>query len=258
MPKEFPKRVRGECAECRREVSPRELDLTPCGLPVHENCFRRHVLRCAKPPCVEHWYGPDMQDGPVLVAAETPTGEESKVDGTILASLKSKCVGKAILDSGASDDIVGVETLQDHGELMDTLGFAAESEISMGRGRTKNFLYGNDASSQSLGEATLTTGQLGCEVSQRFQVVEGGAPFLLSAPWLQSMKATIDFEHAVGQFRALSNSHFQLERAPSGHLLFPLLSFAGNRQDLEKMRVDNNPSIDELTESKQSNTCAPE
>ena len=42
-------------------------------------------------------------------------------------------------------------------------------------------MYANDAVNQSLGLASVTSGVIGKEVVQYFHVVEGGAPFLLSA-----------------------------------------------------------------------------
>ena len=142
---------------------------------------------------------------------------------------------------------MGVETLQDHNEILDEIGFSADADILMNRQRTKNFVYGNDEIGRSLGEATVTSGLLGEEVQTAFHVVEGGAPFLLSATWLRSMQATINIETAVGQFRALSNDCFQLERAPSGHLLFPLLLFAGNQPEVDNMRVSSDESISKLS-----------
>ena len=133
-------------------------------------------------------------DAQVMVASsQEKPGITTESEGTVLATLKALCQGKAILDSGASDDIVGVETLQDHSEILDEIGFSADADILMNRQRTKNFVYGNDESGRSLGEATVTSGLLGEEVQTAFHVVEEGAPFLLSATWLRSMQATINF-----------------------------------------------------------------
>ena len=68
------------------------------------------------------------------------------------------------------------------------------------------------------------------------------------------MQATINFETAVGQFRALSNDCFQLERTPAGHLLFPLLLFAGNQQEVEHMRVSSDEGISNLSNHDSTNT----
>ena len=258
-PDTLPKRVRAECNYCHGEITPREVDVTPCGFPVHALCLRSHLQTCLKPQCV-HWVDPDWKnDAQVMVASsQEKPGITTESEGTVLATLKALCQGKAILDSGASDDIVGVETLQDHSEILDEIGFSADADILMNRQRTKNFVYGNDESGRSLGEATVTSGLLGEEVQTAFHVVEGGAPFLLSATWLRSMQATINFETAVGQFRALSNDCFQLERAPSGHLLFPLLLFAGNQPEVDNMRVSSDESISKLSNHDSINTRAVE
>ena len=167
-----------------------------------------------------------------------PTGDKAH-EGTAFAEVPANPLrGKAIIDSGASDNIVGVDTLQDLAEVLEELGFRAEDEIEVDRNMHKNFVYGNNQSSAALGLSHVTTGLCGTGLKIQAHMVEGGTPFLLSSKFLYDMKATINFRTGVGIFEAISNEQIQLERTPGNHLVLPITGFAGNQQILKALQVD--------------------
>lgn len=50
--------------------------------------------------------------------------------------------GKAVIDSGASDNVIGVDTLQDLADLYEELGFAVDQEFTVNRTIHNNCVYG--------------------------------------------------------------------------------------------------------------------
>ena len=87
----------------------------------------------------------------------------------------------AILDSGASDNIVGVETLQDWSEQLELLCFIAADEIYVDRQQHKRFTFGNNPSAAALGKAYVNVGLFGHQLEIEVHLVEGATPFLLRA-----------------------------------------------------------------------------
>ena len=136
--------------------------------------------------------------------------------------------GRAIIDSGASDNIVGAETLQELADCLNGLEFSAEQEIKVDREIHKQFVFGNNATSAGLGLSHVNAGMCGQQVPIQAHLVEGGTPFLLSSKFLYDMDATINFRSGVAVFKTLSSRQFKLERTPSHHLMVPLTAFAGN------------------------------
>lgn len=155
--------------------------------------------------------------------------------------------GKAVLDSGASDNVIGVNTLQDLGDLYEELGLSVEDEFDIDRNIHKNFVYGGDHSSKALALARLNLGVLGREMSVEVHVVEGSTPLLLSAKFLYDSKATIDFRKGTAVFEGIHGEAFQLERSAGNHLLLPVTVFGGAR-DLMKHAKDDPPEVPELSE----------
>ena len=135
-------------------------------------------------------------------ATEAPlTSEES------VFAIASEGMSKAIMDCGASESIVGAWTLQRlHDELAE-LGFSPSDEIKLDNQIRKNFIFGNNASSQALGQAQVNVGIHGTE---------------------QSLEAhVIDFKTGQAVFTKISKDVVQLERAPTYHLLLPVTAFQG-------------------------------
>ena len=139
-----------------------------------------------------------------------------------------------ILDSGASETIMGVETLQELYSEFDRLGFDPRTEIQVNRALQKSFVFGNSEVGQALGVAQLTIGLLGQEVQIDAHIVEGQTPLLLSAKFLMGHKVTIDRDTALAWFPKIGPEPFQLERTPSYHLLLPILGFPGNKCILDR------------------------
>ena len=175
-------------------------------------------------------------------------------DAVYVQSNEQPLRGKAIIDSGASDNIVGVETLQELAAVYEEMGFNAEEEIEVDRTMHKNFVFGNNQSSSALGLSHVNAGVCGSEVKVQAHVVEGGTPFLLSSKFLYDAKATINFRTGVGVFEAISPEHVQLERSPGNHLMIPVTSFAGHSVALNAMKVEQpDPSVQLLQGNPEEN-----
>ena len=157
--------------------------------------------------------------------------------GQILALQSSELRGKAIVDSGASDNIVGAKTLQDLAECLEEMDFEPDQEIKVDRQIHKRFIFGNGESSSGLGLSHVNTGICGKEVTIQSHLVEGKTPFLLSSKFLYDMDVTINFRTGKALFRTLSSQQIQLERTDSNHLLIPLTAFAGHHNALEHLFV---------------------
>lgn len=164
----------------------------------------------------------------------TDSGEHD--DGQIFGQTQGSLTGQAIIDSGASDNIIGVNVLQELMDKYETLGFACE-EIHVDRVNCKQFTFGNSESNTALGRVYLPLGVFGHEVEAEVHLVEGNTPFLLSAKFLADMNATVNFRTGTAIFRRLSAKHFQLERTSGNHLVIPILAFAGRAEVFEPLRV---------------------
>ena len=155
-------------------------------------------------------------------------GDDASDHGVSFFNMDELCRGKAILDSGASDNIVGAETLQTLSDMYQELEFDPAQEIEVDRNIHKRFVFGNNQTSSGLGLGHINTGICGRELKIQAHVVEGATPFLLSSKFLYDMKAEVDFRTGQAVFHALSEDVIQLERTPNHHLLLPLTAFAGN------------------------------
>ena len=109
-------------------------------------------------------------------------------------------MGFAVVDSGASDNVIGVDTLQYLANLYEEMGFNISDEFEINRTMHKTFIYGGDHSSQAIGLAHLTVGILGTEIVLDVHIVDGGTPLLLSAKFLYDAKAKIDFRTGEASF----------------------------------------------------------
>lgn len=168
---------------------------------------------------------------------EKEESEEEKVEAVYLNG-NHPLRGRDILDSGATDSIIGVETLQELAEVYEQMGFQPESEIEVDRTVHKNCIFGNNQSSSALSLSHINTGLCGKEVNVQAHMVEGGTPFLLSSKFLYDMKATINFRTGVAVSKAISDEHIQLERSAGHHLLLPVTAFAGNGKILNNIQVN--------------------
>ena len=112
----------------------------------------------------------------------------------IYAVTKGDTQFHGIVDSGASESIIGVDTLQELFEVYDTLGFDPRAEIKVDRTLKKTFMFGNSAVSEAIGLAQLTVGLFGTEHVMDVHVVDGSAPLLLSSKFLYQMEMTVDWK----------------------------------------------------------------
>ena len=90
----------------------------------------------------------------VLCCQEMATGQ-------VMALQPADLRGKAIVDSGASDNIVGAETLQDLAECLEELEFDPTKEIAVDRQIHKRFVFGNGECSAGLGLSHVSAGICG-------------------------------------------------------------------------------------------------
>ena len=176
----------------------------------------------------------------VVCSVSDDTGEqiyESGPGGTVYAAT-GRARGCAIIDSGASENIIGEDTLQELADHLQELDFDPMAEIEIDRRIHKQFTYGNNLTSAGLGLSHVNAGIFGQQVEVQAHMVEGATPFLLSAKFLYDMEATINFRTGVALFKRLSPEQFRLERSASNHLLLPMTAFAGREAVLEGLRVD--------------------
>ena len=153
---------------------------------------------------------------------------------------------KAILDSGASESIVGTNTLQQIYDQLRDMGFDADQEVKVDGSINMFFVFGNDQTSSALGLAKVNAGICGLEKPLGVHVVDGSTPLLLSGKWPYDAGAVIDFRTGRAKFREVSDREVQLERAPSYHLMMPVTAFGGNEEALRELFVpdesDEGPS----------------
>jgi hypothetical protein len=130
--------------------------------------------------------------------------------------------GKAVLDGGATSSLGSVEAvervmkinLETHGSTRTTVRPSEQPNFSFGNGQSKKCL-----STVSLGiTADSKAGSMDVHTLQA-----PGVPILLSIKSLRRMGAIIDFSNDTAVFTKLNGCKLvQLERASSGHQLFPL------------------------------------
>lgn len=130
--------------------------------------------------------------------------------------------GHAIIDGGATSSVGSVDALEKILELQRASGF--EGEVSVEPSSRPNFRFGNNGRKQCLSTTALSVPLNEQQGSMRIHVHDiEGQPVLLSVAALRALKATIDFEHDEMILKAVDPSRIiQLERAASGHQLFPL------------------------------------
>ena len=133
-----------------------------------------------------------------------------------------------IIDSGASESIIGVETLQELFSMYEKLGFDPREEIQVDRSLRKTFVFGNSEVSEAIGLARITVGMFGQEHIIEAHVVDGSAPLLLSSRFLYQFEMVVDFKSGVAYLPEdgnLTAREIMLERAPSYHLMMPIMNF---------------------------------
>ena len=163
----------------------------------------------------------------------------------IFATLKEQAHACAILDSGASESIVGVCTLQDVCDHLNELGFNPQDEVHIDRDTSREFIFGNNQSAHSLGVAEVNAGLSGKELALQAHLVDGPTPLLLSSKWLHDHAAVIDFQSGQALFDFTGGKTIQLQRT---HLLLPIDAFMGNAEVLKQMQIESeNPEVDTLS-----------
>ena len=172
----------------------------------------------------------------IFVASLDNEDEEESV-GEVFVNSRDQIRGKAIIDSGASDNLVGAETLQELAQCLEEMEFDPDHEIQVDREVHKNFVFGNNEMSAGLGLSHVNAGICGQQMPIQAHLVEGATPFLLSSKFLYDVDATINFRRGIAVFRQLSEKQIKLERTPNHHLLIPLMAFAGNTPVVENLFV---------------------
>ena len=166
------------------------------------------------------------------------------VDPTVL----NKC---AIIDCGASESIIGAHTLQHVCDHYSALGLDPRKELTIDRTVTRNFLFGNNQTSASLGLASLTAGIHGTEQKLPLHIVEGPTPMLLSSQWLEQEEAVINFKTGQACFKSTGDRQIQLQRSPTRHWTLPIDGFGGHDAVNQLTHVpdaDRCPKVDSMRE----------
>ena len=153
-------------------------------------------------------------------------GENAEMVLNVATPEKKGCTG--IIDSGASETIVGVETLQDIADEYEKWGFNVSEEISVDRSLHKSFIYGNNQVAPALGLAKINIGLYGVEKVIEAHVVEGATPLLISAKVMYEWGMIVDFRSGKAQLPE-QGIEVKLDRAPSYHLHMPIGNFPGRR-----------------------------
>ena len=151
--------------------------------------------------------------------------ESQEQTSEVFAAQDGAPMFKGIIDSGASETIIGVDTLQDLQDAIMQLNLDPKKHIHIDRNLRKTFVFGNSESSEAIGLCKLVVGLLGAETTIEAHVVEGSAPLLLSSRFLYKHGVSIDFKQGVAHFDESGNQPIQLERASSYHLQLSMLDF---------------------------------
>ena len=128
--------------------------------------------------------------------------------------------GKAIIDGGATSSVASVEAME---QIM-RLNQDPSRDIAVERTERPHFRFGNNGRTQCLSTAKVPVplGNALGEMRVHIHEIEG-QPVLMSVAALRALGAVIDFEKDEAIFRNVDASVVvPLERAPSGHQLFPL------------------------------------
>ena len=130
--------------------------------------------------------------------------------------------GKAIIDGGATSSVASVEAMEQIMKLNKVQG--GNREITVEQSERPQFRFGNNGRTQCLSTAKVPVplGQQLGEMKVHVHEIEG-QPVLLSVSALRALGAVIDFERDEAIFKNVdAKVVVPLERAPSGHQLFPL------------------------------------
>lgn len=132
--------------------------------------------------------------------------------------------GKAIIDGGATSSVASVSAMEQIMKLNSDKGVLRDVEVE--NSERPHFRFGNNGRTQCLSTASVqvplgdTLGKMSIHVHD----IEG-QPVLMSIAALRSLGAVIDFERDEAVFKNVDPQRVvSLERAPSGHQLFPLTS----------------------------------
>ena len=221
-------------------------DCIRCGKYGHKarNCPQRK-----KGPSSSTNYAETAEDHSGLVGMVRPMTMEA---AAVYATMSDGHALRGIIDSGASETIIGVETLQDMWEAYDKMGFDPRQEIRINRTLKKIFVYGNNETGQAIGLAHLNIGLLGREVQIEAHVVDGPTPLLLSAKFLLEHRVSVDFSSGKAWFPDGGDKPLQLERSPNYHLLLPVTGFAGNKDVIKALQIEDDDDDDKF--GRQSST----
>lgn len=190
------------------------------GASVMDNGFKKRVSRCLHCGSREHLTS-TCEKRPCLGVWQEKNDQEEQALPTY-ATLQQESISHAILDCGASESIVGAHTLQKMCDHMESQGVDIDQVVKIDRTVSRNFIFGNNQTSSSLGLAEILACVNGATVKLRARVVEGPTPLLLSSQWLLQHDAKIDFTTGQATFNFTEGEEIKLKRSPTHHLLLPL------------------------------------
>lgn len=83
-------------------------------------------------------------------------------------------------------------------------------------------------------------------------MVDGPTPLLLSAKFLLEHRVSVDFSSGKAWFPDGGDKPLQLERSPNYHLLLPVTGFAGNKDVIRALQIEDDDEDDKF--ERQSST----
>ena len=212
------------------------------GASVMANGGKRRILRCLHCGSREH-QTTECGNKPCMSMWQRSEDLEDQLRPTY-ATLQQESISHAILDCGASESIVGAHTLQKMCDNMEAQGVEVKQVVTIDRNVSRNFLFGNNQTSSSLGLAEILACVNGVNVKLQAHVVEGPTPLLLSSQWLLQHDAKIDFSTGMAAFDFTGGEEIKLKRSPTHHLLLPLEQI---NAELANEMIYKNPAAQQLS-----------
>ena len=223
------------------------------GASVLTDVGKRQISRCLHCGSREH-QSKTCDQKPCLGVWKEKVSSLDEVCPTY-ATLQQESVSNAILDCGASESIVGAHTLQKMCDHMLSHGVDPQLTVRIDRNVSRNFLFGNNQTSSSLGLAEILTCVSGAPVKIQAHVVEGPTPLLLSSQWLLQHGAMIDFTTGVATFDFTNGHEIKLKRSPTHHLLLPLEQCSAENETKLPEKI---PTKQELSKHEEEELTAPD
>ena len=144
--------------------------------------------------------------------------ERNQIYGEFETMLNS-CPGTGLVDTGCAKMMMESDTFRQYPNLL-----SSKERPSIERVREMNrFRFGDNETRISLWSAVIPMNVGGQVCREKVAIVAGDAPFLISMPFLQRMRAVLDLEQGHVTFSELGVT-LNLEESATGHHVIDLIS----------------------------------